>query len=55
MKNVNFEDKITIFDYKHYSNEDWNDILYNHKIISKKEYENKIRKIKLEKINFKKL
>lgn len=46
-----FETKIKIVDYKDYSEEEFNDILYNGNFITKKEYENKIRQIKLKRLN----
>jgi len=42
-----FEDKITVIDYKDYDQKGFLDLLRHEKIISKKEYEKRLRKLKL--------
>lgn len=46
-----FEDKIKVIDYKDFPEESFLDLLRHEKIISQKEYERRLRKLKLENLS----
>ena len=46
-----FESKVKIVDYRDYTPDVFNEILFHAHLIDEKEYKNKIREIKLKKLN----